>query len=328
MGYIAALSSVIGKKFVVTGGAGMVGSFIVDKLLETGASKIVVLDNLSKGSAKNIASDSRIEFHKVNIGHEDITKYFEGIDFVFHQSAHRITKCSENPQEAIVSMGLGALHVWEAARINNIKKIILASSASVYGQADSFPTRVDHHLNNCNTLYGGLKILNECLARSYNIPHVSLRYHNVYGPRMDGNGKYSEVFIRWYDNIKCGGTPEVYGDGTLDLVFCKDIAMANIIALIMPTGTYNVCSGKYVSLGQLCDKLGNEMKSRGFQYAGYKKREVVNPPFRWGYLGEFNTHWGPLTSLESGLKQFVDYMELQDVKMIDSCQIDPIKTGE
>jgi len=149
----------------------------------------------------------------------------------------RITACAAEPREALEVMCVGSYNVLEAAQAANVKKVVTASSASIYGLADTFPTAEDHHPYNNRTWYGASKIMLEGLLRSFNdmygLPYVALRYFNVYGPRMDLHGKYTEVLIRWMDRIASGEPPLILGDGstTMDFVYIDDVARANVLAL-------------------------------------------------------------------------------------------------
>lgn len=301
-----------GRTIIVTGGAGMIGSFIVDRLLAYPVHRIIVIDNLRKGFRENVNQDKRVQLKEVDIGYDDqIERLFVGVHYMFHQSAYRINRCVEEPEDAVVSMGKGAVQLWNAASKFGVQKIVFASSASVYGQAEQFPTRVDHHLNNCDSIYGGLKFLTECIARSMSIEFVGLRYSNVYGPRMDGNGKYSEVFIKWYEAIKAGKKPIVNGDGTLDLLYCEDVAWANIVAMCSDVcGVYNVAPGRETPLGELCDLIGQAMVKAGYKYEGYDIQKTDNRSFhRWNDPGAFKYYWQPSTPLSVGIERFVKYME-------------------
>ncbi len=159
-----------------------------------------------------------------------------GIDIVFHQAAIRITQCAEEPRLAVDVLVNGTFNVLEAAVRHDVQKVIAASSASVYGLADGFPTAEEHHPYNNRTLYGAAKTFNEGLLRSFHDMHgldyVALRYFNVYGPRMDLTGAYTEVFIRWMQAIAAGRAPTIFGDGTqtMDLVNVRDVARANVRA--------------------------------------------------------------------------------------------------
>jgi len=185
-----------------------------------------------------------------------VNRAVAGCDYVFHQAAIRITLCAEQPRECMDVLVMGAFNVFEAAVEHKVKKVVYASSASVYGGADVFPTDEKHHPYNNRTLYGAAKVMNEGIARSFNemygLPSVGLRYFNVYGPRMDVTGAYTEVFIRWLDCIDQNKRPQIHGDGsaTMDFIFVEDIARANILAMKSDRSddVYNVASGTETSL--------------------------------------------------------------------------------
>jgi UDP-glucose 4-epimerase len=178
-------------------------------------------------------------------------------------AALRITACAADPREAMEVMCDGSFNVVEAARQADVKKVIAASSASIYGLADAFPTREDHHPYNNRTWYGASKVMLEGLLRSYHsmygLPYVAMRYFNVYGPRMDIHGKYTEVLIRWMDRIDSGQPPIIFGDGhqTMDFVYIEDVARANVLALASDESdaVFNVASGTETSLRQLAETL-------------------------------------------------------------------------
>ena len=191
------MHSLDGATVLVVGGAGLIGSHIVDRLVEEGAREIRVLDNLVRGSLRNLEqSRGRFTFlegdvrDRAAVGHA-----VAGCDYVFHQAAIRITLCAEKPRECMDVLVMGTFNVFEAAVANKVKKVVYASSASVYGGADAFPTDEKHHPYNNRTLYGAAKVMNEGIARSFNemygLPSVGLRYFNVYGPRMDVTGAYT-----------------------------------------------------------------------------------------------------------------------------------------
>ena len=165
-----------------------------------------------------------------------VTEVMEGIDLVFHQAAIRITQCAEEPRLALEVLVDGTYEVVEAAANAGVRKVVAASSASVYGLATRFPTSEQHHPYANDTLYGAAKTFNEGLLRSFyamrGLDYVALRYFNVYGPRMDVHGLYTEVLIRWMERIEAGEPPLILGDGTqtMDFVFTEDIARANLLA--------------------------------------------------------------------------------------------------
>jgi UDP-glucose 4-epimerase len=252
--------SLRGATVLVTGGAGLIGSHIVDQLVAEGAGEIRVLDNLVRGHPRNLAqARARHDIALINGDVRDraaVADAVAGCDYVFHQAAIRITLCAEQPRECMDVLVMGTFNVFEAAVVAKVKKVVYASSASVYGGADVFPTEERHHPYNNRTLYGAAKVMNEGIARSFNemygLPSVGLRYFNVYGPRMDVTGAYTEVFIRWLDCVEKGLRPQIHGDGTatMDFVFVEDVARANILALKSDRGddVYNVASGTETSL--------------------------------------------------------------------------------
>src|SRR3990170_1693140 len=177
------------SRVLITGGAGLVGSHIVDQLIEKGVAEIVVLDNFVRGQRQNITE--AVKHGNVKIVEGDIrdpkliSAVLQGVDVVFHQAAIRITQCAEEPRLALEVLADGTFNVLEAAVKAGVKKVVVASSASVYGSAEEFPTTERHHPYNNRTIYGAAKVFNEGLLRSfhemYGLHYVALRYFNVYG---------------------------------------------------------------------------------------------------------------------------------------------------
>ncbi len=192
-----------------------------------------------------------------------------GCDLVFHQAAIRITQCAEEPRLALEVLVDGTFNVIEAAAQHRVTKLVAASSASVYGLAEEFPTTEKHHPYDNDTFYGAAKTFNEGMLRSFRamsgLDYVALRYFNVYGPRMDIHGLYTEVLIRWMERITAGQRPLIFGDGaqTMDFVFTTDIARANLLAAQsdLNEGVYNVASGTETSLKGLAEALLSVMGS-------------------------------------------------------------------
>ena len=263
-----------GASILVTGGAGLIGSSTIDLLLRRHApARIVVLDDLVRGSLGNLHEalrDPRLRFVRGDVcDAATVREAMAGVDAVLHFAALRITACAADPRRALEVMCVGSFNVVDAAREAGVKKIVAASSASVYGMADSFPTREDHPPYNDRTWYGASKVMLEGLLRSYRamhgLPYVALRYFNVYGPRMDLHGKYTEVLIRWMDRITVGVAPLVLGDGrqTMDFVYIDDVARANVLALLSDADdeVFNVASGVETSLNDLAAALLRVMGS-------------------------------------------------------------------
>jgi len=249
-----------GATVLVTGGAGLIGSHIVDLLIDEEVGEIRVLDNLVRGRRANLAeAEARFPIVFLEGDVRDRAAVSQAVmdcDYVFHQAAIRITLCAERPRECMDVLVQGAFNVFEAAVESRVRKVVYASSASVYGAAEVFPTDEKHHPYNNRTLYGAAKQMNEGIARSfremYGLPSVGLRYFNVYGPRMDVTGAYTEVFIRWLDCVDRNLPPQMHGDGsaTMDFVYVEDIARANILAMKSDRvdDVYNVASGEETSL--------------------------------------------------------------------------------
>jgi UDP-glucose 4-epimerase len=263
------------KNILVTGGCGFIGSTTIDLLLaEHSPRQIVILDNLSRGTITNLThalSDSRVKFVRGDIRDANVVRNaMVGMDAVIHMAALRITACAANPREAMEVMCDGSFNVVEAAQQAGVEKIVAASSASVYGLADRFPTDESQHPYHNRTWYGASKMLLEGLLRSYNdmygMSYVALRYFNAYGPRMDIHGKYTEVLIRWMERIASGEPPLILGDGaqTMDFVYIEDIARANLLALLSSASdeVFNVASGKETSLNELAESLLKAMNSK------------------------------------------------------------------
>jgi UDP-glucose 4-epimerase len=310
-----------GASILVTGGCGLVGSTTIDLLLrDHDPGRIVILDNLERGTLANV--ETALADHRVTLVRGDIRdastlhEVTAGMDAVIHMATLRITACAAEPREALGVMCDGSFNVAEAAQAAGVKKLVAASSASVYGLAESFPTREDHHPYNNRTWYGASKVMLEGLLRSFNdmhgLPYVALRYFNVYGPRMDIHGKYTEVLIRWMERIAAGEPPLILGDGTqtMDFVYIEDVARANILALQsdVTDDVFNVGSGTETSLNELAAALLEVMRSDLTPEYGPERK--VNPVSRRladtakaeRLLG-FRTRVG----LEEGLARLVDW---------------------
>ena len=207
-----------------------------------------------------------------------------GCDTVFHQAALRITHCAAEPRAALDVMIKATFDLVEQCQKSNVRKIIMASSASIYGMAEVFPTREQHHPYNNRTLYGAAKAFGEGLLRSYNdmygTNYVCLRYFNVYGPRMDIHGRYTEVLVRWMERLENGEAPPIFGDGkqTMDMLHVRDVARANILSAISPASdlAINVGSGTETSLLALARHLAQVMGKPDLEPVHWEER-AVNP---------------------------------------------------
>ncbi len=260
------MNDIRGSRILVTGGAGFVGSTIIDQLLQEGAGEILVIDNFVRGTMANLAAavpSGKVKVIEGDIRDRDLVdSLVAGTDYIFHEAALRITRCAEAPREAIEVLIDGTLNVLESAVRHKVKRVIAASSASVYGDPSYLPMDEAHPFNN-RTLYGAGKIANEQMLRAfyttYGLPYVAFRYFNVYGPRMDITGVYTEVLIRWLDAVDEGRPPQIFGDGlqSMDFVYVDDVARANILALKsdVTDEVFNIGTGVQTTLNELCDML-------------------------------------------------------------------------
>jgi len=307
-------------RVLVTGGAGLIGSHIVDRLLTESPAEIVVLDNFVRGRHDNIAN--AVESGRVTVVEGDIrdralvADAMKGIDVVFHQAAIRITQCAEEPALAMDVLVNGTFIILDVARQAGVRKVVAASSASVYGLADRFPTDEQHHPYNNRTLYGAAKAFNEGLMRSFNeqygLEYVALRYFNVYGPRMDMHGAYTEVFIRWMENIEAGRPPMIFGDGTqtMDFIYADDIARANILAARAPVSdaVYNIASGTEFSLNECAEMLLHVMNSPlKVEYGEARKVNGVTRRLASTWRAEQEIGFQAVVPFEMGLSRLVDW---------------------
>lgn len=320
-----------GARILVTGGAGLIGSSTIDLLLrEHAPAQIVIFDNLVRGRLANVEralADPHVDFVEGDIADAAaIERTTRGMDAVIHLAALRITACAAEPRAALEVMCDGSFNVVEAARLAGVQRVVAASSASVYGLADSFPTREDHHPYNNRTWYGASKVMLEGLLRSYHamygLPYVAMRYFNVYGPRMDIHGKYTEVLIRWMERIANGQPPLILGDGlqTMDFVYIDDVARANVRALQADCEdeVFNVASGTETSLGELASALLTVMDAHGLVPEHGPERSVNPVPRRLASTEKAERMLGfrSRTGLHEGLRQLVVWWRANRAEMV------------
>lgn len=312
------------QRVLVTGGAGLIGSHITDLLVEREVHEIVVLDNFTRGRRENLrnaTASGRVTLVEGDIRDRRLlAEVMDGIDVVFHQAAIRITQCAEDPRLALEVLVDGTFNVAEQAVKSKVRKIVAASSASVYGMAEEFPTTETHHPYHNRTFYGAAKIFNEGLLRSfhemYGLSYVLLRYFNAYGPRMDVYGAYTEVLIRWMERISEGKGPLIFGDGsqTMDFVFAEDIARVNLAAAEsdITDEVFNVASGTETSLNELARILLRVMESDALpEYA--PERKVNSVPRRLADVSKARQLLGFRTSvsIEEGLRRLVGWWQTE-----------------
>lgn len=262
-----------GKTFLVIGGAGFIGSHLVDQLIQEDVAEIRIYDNFTRGCEENLAEalrDPRVRIFDLGgeLLHRDVlSEAMKGVDGVFHLAALWLLHCYDFPRSAFeVNIG-GTFNVLEAMLANGVKKLVFSSSASVYGDALSEPMTEDHPYNNDN-FYGATKIAGEAMCHAlYHrykntekaFDYAGLRYMNVYGPRQDYQGTYIAVIMKILDRLDQGLAPVVYGDGSqaYDFVYVGDCARANICAMKSEATDqcYNVGTGIKTSIKQLAERI-------------------------------------------------------------------------
>lgn len=255
------------KRILVTGGAGFIGSHIIDLLCSENCAQITAIDNMCRGRVENL--EGAMQRGPVRLIEGDICdetlmeSLVADADIVFHQAALRITQCAAEPGLAMQVMVQAPFALFDMCVRNGVEKVVAASSASVYGMATSFPTTENQNPYDNKTLYGAAKAFNEGLLRtfydSHGLSYVALRYFNVYGERMDVHGKYTEVLIRWMERLEAGKAPIIFGDGqqTMDFVHVRDVARANVMAAKaeVEDEVFNVGMGIETSLAMLARSL-------------------------------------------------------------------------
>ena len=318
------MSTLRGARVLVTGGAGTIGSTLVDQLLDADVAHVDVLDNLVRGRHENLATampSGRVTLVEGDIRDRDLVHDLtRASDLVFHQAAIRITQCAEEPRLALEVLVDGTFTVIEAAAEHKVDKLVLASSASVYGLAEEFPTTERHHPYDNDTFYGAAKSFNEGMARSFRamsgLDYVALRYFNVYGPRMDVHGLYTEVLVRWMERIADGLPPLIFGDGaqTMDFVYTEDIARANVLAMASDVreGVYNIASQHETSLLGLAEALLRVMGSDlGVEHGPDRAVNGVTRRLADISAARRDLGWQPTTDLDAGLRTLVEWWRPQ-----------------
>jgi UDP-glucose 4-epimerase len=257
-----------GKRLLLIGGAGLIGSHTADQLLKEDIKELVIYDNFCRGSRGNLKAALKDPRCRIFGDGGDILetdmldKAMEGMDGVFHFAALWLLHCHEYPRQAFEVNTKGTFNVLEACVRHKIKRFVFSSSASVYGDAVQEPMKEDHPYNNTN-FYGATKIAGEHMCRAfyyrYGLPYVGLRYMNVYGPRQDYKGAYIAVIMKMLDRLDQGLGPVVYGNGAqaYDFIYVGDCARANILAMKADTADtfYNVASGVKTTILDLAELL-------------------------------------------------------------------------
>ncbi len=310
-----------GKKLVMVGGAGLIGSHTVDHLLKEDVKEILIYDNFVRGRVENLTNalkDPRVKIFDVggDIMQTDILEAaFDGADGVFHLAALWLLQCHDYPRSAFDVNVRGTFNVMEACVKKSIKRLVYSSSASVYGDAVQEPMTEDHPFNNKN-FYGATKIAGEAMLRAfyhrYGLEYVGLRYMNVYGPRQDYHGAYIAVIMKMLDAIDRGDGPTIMGDGSeaFDFVAVEDCGLANVCAMKADTSDryYNVGTGKRTSLKELAELI-REITGCGkpINYAPRNQATLVRN--RVGCPKRANTEINFIACLDlrDGLKRLIEW---------------------
>lgn len=309
-----------GKKIVVVGGAGLIGSHTVDELVKEDVKEIIIYDNFVRGTQENIEKvlkDPRVKVFEVggDICQLDIlNEALKDADGVFHFAALWLLQCHDFPRSAFKVNVEGTFNVLDACIVNNVKRLVYSSSASVYGDAVKEPMDEGHPFNNTN-FYGATKIAGEAMARAYHhrykLPFVGLRYMNVYGPRQDYRGAYIAVIMKMLDNLDKGIAPTIYGDGSqaYDFVYVEDCAKANVSAMKADVvdAFYNVGTGIRTSIKELAETiLGIMGSSQSVQYEPsgltFVKNRIGCPKKAQNEIG-----FKASINLEEGLKRLIKW---------------------
>lgn len=309
-----------GKKIVVVGGAGLIGSHTVDELLKEDVKEIIVYDNFVRGTHGNIENalrDPRVRIFEIggDICQADIlNEAFKGADGVFHFAALWLLQCHDFPRSAFNVNIEGTFNILDACVNQGVKRLVYSSSASVYGDAVCEPMDENHPFNNTN-FYGATKIAGEAMARAYHhrykLPYVGLRYMNVYGPRQDYRGAYIAVIMKMLDNLDKEIAPTLYGDGSqaYDFVYVGDCAKANVCALKSDAVDqfYNVGTGVRTSIKELAElilKITSSDLDVQYEPAGltFVKNRIGCPKKATTEIG-----FKYFVDLENGLKQLIEW---------------------
>lgn len=304
------------KKCIVTGGAGFIGSHIAEFLLNEGVSKVTIIDNMSTGRVENLKTldHDRIELVCTDITESNLEHLFEGHDYVFHEAALiSVPESIENPEKTNNVNIKGSFNVLNAAKKSNIKKVVSASSAAVYGETEVLPNHEDLALQPLSPYAvskSTLELYSYTFNQTYNLKTACLRYFNVFGPRQNMASAYSGVIPKFILALLQDKQPIIYGDGeqTRDFIYVKNIAKANIeIAKSDVCGVYNIAHGKRTSINELlhtiCDIMGYDF----------------NPDYQKAQIGDIKHSVADITKAEEAfgfksehdfkneLKETIDY---------------------
>jgi len=325
-----------GKRFLVIGGAGFIGSHIVDSLLEEDVEKVIIYDNFSRGCRSNLnksLSDSRTEIFLdgSDILHKDtLMKAMEGIDGVFHLAALWLLECNEYPRSAFDVNVVGTMNIIEAAISCGVSRFVFSSSASVYGNTNSKKILEDSQLN-CDELYGASKVCGEMIikalfnreyGKNFNNSYVGLRYMNVYGPRQNEDENYGGVVSRMLNLLDSGKPPIIHGDGSqsYDFVYVQDCARSNILAMKSDSKSalYNIGSGIKTSINELAIMLSELHPSQIKPIFRTAERPFVHNRFGSTKKAQEEIGFEAKYRLREGLMEYLKYRESNKINGINT----------
>jgi UDP-glucose 4-epimerase len=308
-----------GKKLLVIGGAGLIGSHTVDHLIKEDVAEVRIYDNFVRGTHENLSEalgDPRVKVFEIggDICQTDILDAaVKGMDGVFHLAALWLLQCHEFPRAAFDVNVRGTFNVLEACVANGVKRLVYSSSASVYGDAVEEPMTENHPFNNKN-FYGATKICGEAMVRAYHhrydLNYVGLRYMNVYGARQDYRGAYIAVIMKMLDAIDRGDGPTIFGDGSeaFDFVSVEDCGLANVCAMKADVTDrfYNVGTGQRTSLKALAEMLvGLTGCTKRIQYAPRSQATLVRNRIGSPARAKAEIGFKATVSLEDGLRELI-----------------------
>jgi UDP-glucose 4-epimerase len=310
-----------GKKLVVIGGAGLIGSHTVDLLVREDIGELIIYDNFVRGTHENLSNalrDSRVKIFEAggDITQTDVLRAaIDRADGVFHFAALWLLQCHDFPRAAFDVNVRGTFNVMEACVAANVKRLVYSSSASVYGDAVEEPMTEDHPFNNKN-FYGATKICGEAMLRAfhyrYGLNYVGLRYMNVYGPRQDYQGAYIAVIMKMLDAIDRGEGPTIFGDGSeaFDFIAVEDCAKANVCAMEaeIVDRLYNVGTGKRTSLKEVAEKLlALTGSNQPINYAPCSQATLVRNRIGSPARAKKEISFAAGISLDDGLQRLIDW---------------------
>ena len=320
-----------GRKFLVIGGAGFIGSHVVTELLKEDVGEVIIFDNFARGKISNVEEQlidprCRIFQDGGDIREIDVLdKAMEGVDGVFHLAAMWLLHCKDYPRTAFEVNIQGTFNVLEACVKNKVKRLVYSSSASVYGDALEVPMTETHPFNNKN-FYGASKIAGEAMARAffdrYGLNYVGLRYMNVYGPHQDQTAAYTGVIPIMLNKIDANETPEINGDGTqaYDFITVQDAARCNVLAMQSNVSDefYNVGTGVQTNIRALCEKILELTHSKlTVKYKAYSTedlRRMVQNRIGCPEKARRDLGFSYQSNLEAGLKELIGWRKLSQIK--------------